>query len=71
MPPRRASRGHPAKRNVKPQEQELPNAPEGKPQGEVTNSEFCEDIRMLSHALTNQVFQQRGARQEGADASRI
>ncbi|KAG5582530.1 hypothetical protein H5410_053157 [Solanum commersonii] len=28
MPPRRAARGHPARRNVKPQEQELPNAHE-------------------------------------------
>ncbi|WMV18322.1 hypothetical protein MTR67_011707 [Solanum verrucosum] len=41
------------------------------PQGEVTNVEFKEAIKMLSQAVTNQVGQQRGDRQEGADTSRI
>uniref|UniRef100_M1DRV6 Gag-pol polyprotein n=1 Tax=Solanum tuberosum TaxID=4113 RepID=M1DRV6_SOLTU len=71
MPPRRAVRGHSARRNVEPQEQGVPNAPELQPQGEVTNVEFQEAIRMLSQAVTNQVGQQRGARQEEADTSRI
>ncbi|KAG5610684.1 hypothetical protein H5410_021965 [Solanum commersonii] len=51
-------RGHSARCNI--EEQELPNAPEVKPQGEVTNAEFCEAIRMLSQDVTNQVGQQRG-----------
>ncbi|KAG5572313.1 hypothetical protein H5410_062079 [Solanum commersonii] len=62
MPPRRFVRGHPARCNVEPQEQELPNAPEVQPQGEVTNTEF---------PVTNQVGQQRGAHQEEDDTSRI
>ncbi|KAH0712585.1 hypothetical protein KY289_008544 [Solanum tuberosum] len=69
MPPRRAVRSRPARRNV--EEQELPNAPEVQPQGEVTNVEFREAIRILSQVVTNQVGQQRGARQEEADTSRI
>ncbi|XP_049410522.1 uncharacterized protein LOC125873690 [Solanum stenotomum] len=69
MLPRRPVRDLPARRNVK--EQELPNAPEAQQQGEVTNAEFREAIRMFSQAVTNQVGQQRGARQEGADTSRI
>uniref|UniRef100_M1E0Q3 Gag-pol protein n=1 Tax=Solanum tuberosum TaxID=4113 RepID=M1E0Q3_SOLTU len=60
MPPRRAVRGLPVRRNV--EEQVLPNAPEVEPQGEVTNTEFREVIRMLSQAVTNQVGKQRGAR---------
>ncbi|XP_049345471.1 uncharacterized protein LOC125809994 [Solanum verrucosum] len=55
MPPRRAVRGRPAGRNV--DEQELPNAPEVQPQGEVTNAEFREAIWMLSQAMTNQFNQ--------------
>uniref|UniRef100_M1DAV0 Gag-pol polyprotein n=1 Tax=Solanum tuberosum TaxID=4113 RepID=M1DAV0_SOLTU len=55
MPPRRAVRGCPAWRNV--EEQELPNAPEVQPQGEVTNVEFREAMRMLSQVVTNQVGQ--------------
>uniref|UniRef100_M1DZ22 Gag-pol polyprotein n=1 Tax=Solanum tuberosum TaxID=4113 RepID=M1DZ22_SOLTU len=66
---RRAIRGHPARRNV--EEQDLPNAPEVNPQGKVTNAEFREAIRMLSQVVTNQVGQQRGARQEEDDTSRI
>ena len=69
MPPRRVVRGRPARRNV--EEQELPNAPEVQPQGEVTNAEFHEAIQMLSQVVTNQAGQQRGARQEEADTSRI
>ncbi|WMV51630.1 hypothetical protein MTR67_045015 [Solanum verrucosum] len=69
MPLRRAVSGHPARRNV--EGQELPNAPEVQPQGEVTNVEFREAIRMLSQVVTNQAGQQRGARQEEADTSRI
>lgn len=52
IPPRRVARGHQARRNMEPQEQELPNEPEVQPQGEVTNVEFCESIRMLNHAVT-------------------
>ncbi|KAG5598937.1 hypothetical protein H5410_030307 [Solanum commersonii] len=52
MPPRRVVKGRPARRNV--EEQELPNALEVQPQGEVTNAEFCEAIRMLSQVVTNQ-----------------
>ncbi|KAG5614481.1 hypothetical protein H5410_014305 [Solanum commersonii] len=69
MPLRIVVRGLPARHNV--EEQELPNAPEVQPQGEVTNVEFRDAIRMLSQAVTNQVGQQRGARQEEADTSRI
>lgn len=35
------------------------------PQGEVTNVVFCEAIKVLSQALTNQVGQQRQAHWEG------
>ncbi|KAG5584825.1 hypothetical protein H5410_045259 [Solanum commersonii] len=48
------------RRNI--EEQELPNAPEVQPLGEVTNVRFKEAIRMLSQAVTNQVGQQRGSR---------
>ena len=41
------------------------------PQRGVINIEFREKIRMLSQGMTNQVVQQRGARQEGANTSRI
>ena len=53
------------------EEQEVPNAPCVQPQGEVTNVEFREAIRMLSQEVTNQVEKQREARQEGADTSRV
>ncbi|XP_049371101.1 uncharacterized protein LOC125836058 [Solanum verrucosum] len=69
MPPRRAGRGRPARRNV--EEKGVPNAREVQPQGEVTNAEFREAIRMLSQFVTNQVGQQRGARHEVTDTSRI
>ena len=59
MPPLRAARGRPARRNVEAQEQELSNAPKVQPQGEVPNAEFHEAIRMLSQVVTNQVEQQR------------
>ncbi|XP_049397157.1 uncharacterized protein LOC125861262 [Solanum stenotomum] len=69
MPLRSAVRGRPARRNV--EDQELPNAPEVQLQGEVSNAEFREAIRMLSQVVTNQAGQQRGTRQEEAHASRI
>ncbi|XP_049365279.1 uncharacterized protein LOC125830116 [Solanum verrucosum] len=69
MPPRKAFRGRPARRNV--EEQELPNAPEVQPQGEVTNAEFIEAIKMLSQVVTSQDGQQRGAWHEEVDTSRI
>ena len=55
--PRRDVKGRPTRRNVEAEEQELPNAPEKKPQGVVMNVEFCEAIRILSQAVTNQVGQ--------------
>ncbi|WMV36783.1 hypothetical protein MTR67_030168 [Solanum verrucosum] len=69
MPPRRVGRGCLPRRYV--DEQELPYAPGVQNQGEVSNAEFREAIRMLSQAVANQIGQQRGARQEGADTSRI
>ncbi|WMV26573.1 hypothetical protein MTR67_019958 [Solanum verrucosum] len=71
MPLRRAVRGCPASRKVEPQEQGVPNVPEVQPQGEVTNAEFLEAIRMLSQVVTNQAGQQRENRQEVADNSRV
>uniref|UniRef100_M1D894 Gag-pol polyprotein n=1 Tax=Solanum tuberosum TaxID=4113 RepID=M1D894_SOLTU len=50
MPPRKAVRGRPTRHNV--EEKELPNAPEVQLQGEVTNAEFREAIRMLSQVFT-------------------
>lgn len=52
MPLQREARGFPARRNV--EEQEVPNAPVVQPQGEVTNGEFREDIRMLRQVVTIQ-----------------
>uniref|UniRef100_M1AKY4 Zinc knuckle family protein n=1 Tax=Solanum tuberosum TaxID=4113 RepID=M1AKY4_SOLTU len=71
MPPRRIVRGRPARRNVEPQEQGVPNALEMQPQENVTNVEFHEDIRMLSQVVTNQAGQQRGNHLEVDDTSRI
>ena len=59
MPPRRVGRGRLPRRYV--DEQELPYAPGVQPQGEVSNAEFREAIRILSQAVTNQIGQQRGA----------
>ncbi|KAH0765295.1 hypothetical protein KY285_001166 [Solanum tuberosum] len=70
MPPRTAFRGRPARRNVEPQKQEVPNAPEVQPQGEVTNAEFWEAMRMLSQDVTNQVGH-RENRQEVTNTLRI
>ncbi|KAH0679031.1 hypothetical protein KY284_020116 [Solanum tuberosum] len=69
MPPRRVGRRRLPRRYV--DEQELPYAPGVQPQGEVTNAEFREAIRIPSQVVTNQIGQQRGARHEGADTSRI
>ena len=69
MPPRRVGRGRLPRRYV--DEQELPDAPGVQGQGEVSNAEFREAIRMLSQAVANQIGQQRGDRHEGADTSRI
>ncbi|WMV50498.1 hypothetical protein MTR67_043883 [Solanum verrucosum] len=59
MPLSRVVRGHPSRRNVDPQDQGVPNAPEVQPQGQVTIVEFRDAIRMLSQVVTNQVGQQR------------
>ncbi|XP_049348229.1 uncharacterized protein LOC125812806, partial [Solanum verrucosum] len=69
MPPQRVVRGHPARRNV--EEPELPNASEVQSQGEVTNAEFREAIRVLSQVVTNQAEQQRGVSQKVTGTSRI
>ncbi|XP_049382784.1 uncharacterized protein LOC125847135 [Solanum stenotomum] len=68
MPPGRAVKGRPARRNV--EEQRVPNALELQPQGEVTKAKFCEGIRMLSQVATYQIGQ-RDNLQEVADTSRI
>ncbi|XP_015081426.1 uncharacterized protein LOC107025074 [Solanum pennellii] len=54
MPPRRVVKGRPSRKNVEPQEQGVPNAQNVKPQGDVTNVEFREAIRILSQVVTNQ-----------------
>ncbi|WMV54968.1 hypothetical protein MTR67_048353 [Solanum verrucosum] len=64
MPLRRVVKGRPARRNV--EEQELPNAPEVQPQGELTNAEFREAIQMLSQVVTKQW---KGGRAEDAPSS--
>ena len=69
MPPRRAVHGRPVRRNI--EKMEVPNAQNVQPQGMVTNAELCEAIRKLSQVVTNQVEQQRRARQEEIDTSRI
>lgn len=46
MPLQRDVRGCPTRKKV--EEQRVLNAPEVKPQGEVSNVESCEDIKMLS-----------------------
>ncbi|XP_069148112.1 uncharacterized protein [Solanum lycopersicum] len=46
-----------ARRNI--EEQEVPNAPDVQPQGEVTNAKFWEAIRMLSQVVTNQIKEAR------------
>ena len=51
--PRRAARAHPVRRNV--EEPELPNAPKVQPQGEDSNVEFREVIRMLNQVVAIQV----------------
>ena len=66
MPTRREFKGRP-RSNV--EEQEVPNALEAQPQGQVMNAEFREAIQMLSKVATNKVGQQIVARQEGAYTS--
>ena len=56
-PPQRGARGHLSRRNIEAKEQELPNAPKMQSQGEDTDAEFCEAIRMLSQVVTIQVGQ--------------
>uniref|UniRef100_M1DBQ3 Gag-pol polyprotein n=1 Tax=Solanum tuberosum TaxID=4113 RepID=M1DBQ3_SOLTU len=71
IPSRTAVQGRPAWRNVEQQDQGVPNAPKVQPQGEVTNAEFRDVIRMLSQVVTNQVAQQREVRQDMANTSKI
>ena len=47
------------------------NAPDMQPQGEVSNVEFREEIRMLSQVVTNQVGHHRRASQQEGQTSRI
>ena len=60
---RREVRGCPATRNF--EEQELPNAPKVQTQGEFTNVELREAIRMLSQVVTNLVCEQRDIDKKG------
>ena len=69
MPPQKALWGRSARRNI--EVPKLHNAPDMQPQGEVSNFEFREAIRMLSQVVTNQVGQHRGAWKEEVDTSRI
>ncbi|WMV07929.1 hypothetical protein MTR67_001314 [Solanum verrucosum] len=80
MPPRRVVRGRPSmrnvdgcpsRRNVDPEDQGVPNVPEVQPQGEVTNTEFRDAIRMLSQMVTNQARNRRCNQQDVADTSSI
>ncbi|XP_049391469.1 uncharacterized protein LOC125855827 [Solanum stenotomum] len=57
MPPRKAIRGRPARKNVDPQDQWVPNAPEVQPKE--------------SQVVANQASQQRGVRHDVADTSII
>ena len=50
---RRAARAHPVRMNI--EEPELPNAPKVQPQGEDSNVEFREVIRMLNQVVAIQV----------------
>lgn len=63
IPPQRAVKGHPTRRNV--EEHELPNAPKMQSQGKVTNVEFIEAIRMSIQDMTHQVGPQRGDQKKG------
>ncbi|XP_027768121.1 uncharacterized protein LOC114074402 [Solanum pennellii] len=67
----RTVRGRLYRRNVKSRKQGIPNAPEVKPQGELTDVEFREETRMLSQVLTNQFGKQRGYRQVVVDTKSI
>lgn len=58
---RKAFKGLPSRSNVEPQEQGVPNSPKVKPQGEVTNVNVIDAIRMLSQSVTNKIGQQRGS----------
>ncbi|TMX04679.1 hypothetical protein EJD97_005968 [Solanum chilense] len=65
MPPQRVARGRPTRRYVKPQEQELPNGPQVKPQGKATNTMFREAIRIMSQAMTNQLVSKNEINKKG------
>ena len=69
MPLEKALWGRAARRNI--QVPKLHNAPDMQPQGEVSNFEFREAIRMLSQVVTNQVGQHRGAWKEEGETSWI
>uniref|UniRef100_M1DMZ6 Gag-pol polyprotein n=1 Tax=Solanum tuberosum TaxID=4113 RepID=M1DMZ6_SOLTU len=63
--------GRPARRNVDPQDQGVPNAPEVQPLGEVSNDEFRDATWMLSQVVANEAGQQKEVQQDVADTSRI
>lgn len=57
IPPKRAIRHH-AIRNVNPQGQEAPNAPEVEPpRGDITNDELKNAIKILTQFVANKVGQ--------------
>jgi len=58
MPLQRVFQGRPTRRNV--EDQGVHNAPDVQPQGEVTNVELWDAIRMLSQVVANQDGQKRG-----------
>ncbi|XP_049369927.1 uncharacterized protein LOC125834816 [Solanum verrucosum] len=72
IPPQRAIRERPSRRNVNSQGQEVSNVPKVQPpQGEVTNDEFANAIQMLTPVVKNQTGQQKVDRQDVADISKI
>lgn len=57
IPQRRVVRGWPSRRNVKPHDRRVPNVPEVKPQGEVSNVEFGILFKMSSQVVANHTAQ--------------